>query len=893
MFSVRNGFGGHLALPPWTSVDHHQQQIILAGELRCLLQSFTSAEEAAIRQITPLLTIIKLSEGNIGTKGNSHLVWQKSNLSLILPNLPEQCKFIVIRRNKNSVNSSRVHSTTFERKKIQRALELLSLTVPGVWAPSAGFDIAYSRENLERWPESGDLAQMNLGLEVYELDESNNTLRSSNNGNNNDVDDNSSDSSDDGSLGLRGDGTDIGPAPLQNAEAPEEEIETVINYGISSNTTNAQNTTRDVAQWINWQINRDDNNAPTHRRHMQPDTIAFDQPTVLQTDGFVDMGNTPYAWARAFPTLFIPEYIPVTASECSWVIRHDITGWYKSRDKKVDTNKWYQYMMWRHDGAPAKHATFSLALFNYKTSIALQQVGRHVINTSSVDPTITMSELRESNGDNATIRDTVDRLVQKAHLFSSSVPGTPRYWINTASEFFSIAEFHSHIRNRVPNFFITNSLADHHEFHLRLVLHNYLLCIHDNMGDVTYREDLDNNVLNSDGAFSNAAHTYKTVVTHYFASKVEVWYNLVLKPLMGIDMAMLVHEFQTGRGAIHSHVAGYSNHDAVWERVNDGLFSYSIALHNALTELDSNISDLASDEEVRKLKLTSAKGGLKRRENFLRNITGGSEVWKNFISTLDDAKDKLDSDIGTVFESEYGYSAMHHGRAPQDWVKPGGQPKQQYRSGTTGMLSSNDVLDRRELKHLKIHRENDSLSRRINITNHCLTHKCSRYCWKEKCTAEHYDASKHSEEQLEKDSFIDDKGNTMIRIVTHECRMGFGYALKHDYSGEKNLTGGATFLSKPLIEFDRNQMPKFVPRRNHPRVINHPHLALYFGANNDLQPILINASFHKTMEYFNGNADSYAEYFSSMNILDKQCIDFVIARMVLPLSTIQTGPTYP
>jgi hypothetical protein len=107
----------------------------------------------------------------------------------------------------------------------------------------------------------------------------------------------------------------------------------------------------------------------------------------------------------------------------------------------------------------------------------------------------------------------------------------------------------------------------------------------------------------------------------------------------------------------------------------------------------------------------------------------------------------------------------------------------------------------------------------------------------------------------------------MIRIVTHECRMGFGYAIKHDYSGENNLTGGATFLSKPLIEFDRNQMPKFVPRRNHPRVINHPHLALYFGANNDLQPILINASFHKTMEYFNGNADSYAEYFSSMNIL--------------------------
>jgi hypothetical protein len=141
-------------------------------------------------------------------------------------------------------------------------------------------------------------------------------------------------------------------------------------------------------------------------------------------------------------------------------------------------------------------------------------------------------------------------------------------------------------RNKVPNFFITNSLADHHDFHLRLVLHNYLLRIHDNIGDTTYSNNPNDNIINSDSAFSTAAHTYKNVVTHVFASKVEVWYKLVLPPMLGINMALLVHEFQTGWGAIHCHVAAYSNDDTTWARINDGLFSCSVALHNALTMLD-------------------------------------------------------------------------------------------------------------------------------------------------------------------------------------------------------------------------------------------------------------------------------------------------------------------
>jgi hypothetical protein len=850
MFSIRNGFGGKCRFPPITSLHCDQNNIQKAAELRQMLLSLSGAEEAAIRQITPLLTIVKLSEGNIGTKGSSHLVWQKSNLSLILPNLPVECKFVIIKR-RNSSNTSVIQSTKFERWKIQRVLELLSESVPGVWSPSPGFEITYSRERLEQWPESGDLAELNVGLNIHELDEDNI------------LHDNENCDDDIPEEGLRADGADVGPAPLQNAEAPDEEFETAVNYAIGSATANADNSTAAVAGRIDAILGGQ--NYP-QRHPTTTDTATFEQPSVLQTDGFVDMSKTPYAWARAFPTVFIPEYIPVSSSEYAWVIRHDITGWYKIRDKKVDSTRWYEYMMWRHDGLPAKHPTFSLALYNYKTSISLQQVGRHVINTSSIDPTITIGELRNADDDD-TIHGAVKELVKKTHLFSSSVPGTPRYWTNTASEFFSIAEYNSHIHDRVPNFFITNSLADHHEYHLRLVLHNYLLQIHDNCSDSSYCLAIEDSVLNSDNAFSKAAHTYKNVVTHYFASKVEVWYALVLYPLLGIDLAMLVHEFQTSRGAIHCHVSGYSSHEESWQQINDELFKYSITLHDALVDLDVFLQITASEDELRDLQLDCAKGGMTRRKRFLERTNEGKERWRDFLATLKEAETVLDSSIGHVLETEYGYSAMHHGLPPQHWVKPGGQPGQNYRSSTRGMLSSKDVLEARELKHLKLQREDDPLLRRINLTNHCLTHKCSDYCWKLTVTYEKYNPGVHSQEQLDTCSLVDEDGQIIIKVETKECRMGFGYALRKDFSGEKNLTGGAEFRAQPAIVFDRNQMPKFLPRRNHPRLINHPHSALYFGANNDIQPILINSSSMRTMEHFDNDPDQYAYFFRNMNIL--------------------------
>jgi len=53
-------------------------------------------EEAAIRQITPLVSIVKLAHGNIGSKGNTTCMWNHSKLCTILPNLPSTCQYFVL-----------------------------------------------------------------------------------------------------------------------------------------------------------------------------------------------------------------------------------------------------------------------------------------------------------------------------------------------------------------------------------------------------------------------------------------------------------------------------------------------------------------------------------------------------------------------------------------------------------------------------------------------------------------------------------------------------------------------------------------------------------------------------------------------------------------------------
>ena len=92
----------------------------------------TCIEEAVIIQISPLISIVKLAHGNIGSKGNKICMWKHYKPSNRLPTLPNKCQYFVLPYNSKNKSKITLKGTKFDRKKTQKCLELLSKTVDDV-----------------------------------------------------------------------------------------------------------------------------------------------------------------------------------------------------------------------------------------------------------------------------------------------------------------------------------------------------------------------------------------------------------------------------------------------------------------------------------------------------------------------------------------------------------------------------------------------------------------------------------------------------------------------------------------------------------------------------------------------------------------------------------------
>ena len=95
--------------------------------------------------------------------------------------------------------------------------------------------------------------------------------------------------------------------------------------------------------------------------------------------------------------------------------------------------------------------------------------------------------------------------------------------------------------------FHTGSLAEFHEYHLRLLLHKYEQSL------TFYDKTKEENILNSDKCFIEAVQKYKNIVTNYMGCKFEVWNAFVMLPIFGITDGMSTNEFAKARGALHYH----------------------------------------------------------------------------------------------------------------------------------------------------------------------------------------------------------------------------------------------------------------------------------------------------------------------------------------------------
>ncbi len=599
------------------------------------------------------------------------------------------------------------------------------------------------------------------------------------------------------------------------------------------------------------------------------ESVTFAQPTVLPTNEFANMNTTPYAWARAFPTVFMPVYVQFKG-EMRWVILNDITGSHGTREKSVSIHKWYNYMMWRSDGIPSSHPTFSLVLYNHKMRNSLQSQGRFTINTSDIDPTITLDTIRNARCDNNALQIATEDLLKRAHMHASNIPGTMPYWKSTRYEFKAINFFNSYIKKRDISLFHTGSLAEYHEYPLRHLLYKYTTALSH------VDEEYSLSILNDDSVFMNAVQKYKNIVTHYLASKMELWMGLFMKPVYKVDHGVLTKEFAKTRGAIHFHSLLGQGGNECSRKLNENLQRLALSINEAMERLNSYIRDSydgASHGRSFETRpdLVFDSTGEKLREDFCSLTDEGKQHWNAYILEKSNAMKIAGGEIGRVMESEYGHSALHLGNAPEDWVKPGGLRSDGYRETCSGMQASTDVLERKELKRLKVNRENDLVQRQLNMMNHCGTHRCSGYCLQEKPFYVNYDPTIHTDTAPE-DRIVTLDGTEKVRIKVHECRHRFGKALKFDSSGENNLTRGIPPQMHPCITFDKNGQPRYLARRNHPRILQQPYSFTWYGANNDTQQMLINATSQSTLSIL-GSAENYEKYHCNLSAAGVQGLE--------------------
>jgi len=204
--------------------------------------------------------------------------------------------------------------------------------VEGVWKKKNDFKIEISQENLEKWPTNGDIRHLDdvvtisIPEDIVKNDKRGLEDIKKTNSSFQNVNDENGASFTNNINNLFTDGKDAGPSPLQNKDFPEEKFEAAI---VSSNTKSSNIHDAVIAQ-----------KKLEDLLSQNKTTANFNQDNVIPLTDFVDMNKTTFAWARAFPTVFPPEYI-----DGKWIIRHDITGYVSIRDRNMKQTDWMEYLI--------------------------------------------------------------------------------------------------------------------------------------------------------------------------------------------------------------------------------------------------------------------------------------------------------------------------------------------------------------------------------------------------------------------------------------------------------------------------------------------------------------------------------------------------------------------
>ena len=784
--------------------------------LRQLLDQASPAEEAATRSITAFVKMHRLKMGNLKATGTTTCVVQDSVVNWILPNLPENTRVVTLHKSTSVEADSPdigLEVYRYERARIELILRMLLAT------DHPAFRFKISEENLSKWKPKGTL----YGVKVRLHDESLATESSS-----------SADS--DAEEALVTDEGDVGPAPLQNAPAADH---------VFTGSEGHQTTAEDPLAEANHALDTFQAAAAHLNGNLVGDKFQVPQRTAAPTGDFVDMNNCDWAWTKAFPTLFVP--VLVDPDNNVWGIVGDRNNPIQNERDRPSYTDWADYMMWRNDGRPARHPVFCFVLNSEKQKKQMFSQTNAFLNfgDNPIDATASLDQVKEKMKDPAR-RKEVSRSLQH---YTGNVAGTDQYWSSRLSEFQAVAFFQGYVRKNPVRVFHTLSLAEYHDPFLRRLLGKYVEKVeepwlHLNLpGKPRYRTR--EAVLNDDKVYNAVMHDYKTVVTHFFAAKSEMWLSHFLRPVHGIEEFSSTKEFAKSRGAIHLHGVGYGNSEAFTD-IDCALATAAKTINKLLMELDAHIEEhfdafTAGDpmeEDPRKVK--DIQEALKARIEFLEMTEYGRLIAQDYAKEVMAAEKKLDAALGKLMEEDYGLTANHAGVAPASWRDTAaGRIDLGHRKGDPNeMVSRAAALEKKELRRPKYDCEGCLCERKINMQNHCFNHACSDYCWYTERRVEAWLPDHEVGKNGVNEIITCKNGSKRSVLFVRCCRMGFGD--KQTEAGpDGDRTGGVEASACARIEFDNNHQVKFVAARNHPTVLQEPVACFHFGANSDLQIFLV------------------------------------------------------
>jgi len=198
-------------------------------------------------------------------------------------------------------------------------------------------------------------------------------------------------------------------------------------------------------------------------------------PRIVQhhLSGFVDWKATPFFFAKAFPTLFMPDKLgdPRNATIPAEFNPVCINGFVRQSHLKFPD--WCEQLVHAADGRFVAHPTFMFAVGSIKQSTQARSCTTFAINCLPGDAPPDLAAVREAL--NTANYAGVDHLGHYITSYMNSVTGTAPYWWKRRREVADMLRFLSTFFGFLPVIFHTASFAEYYMPGLYKVLYESLI----------------------------------------------------------------------------------------------------------------------------------------------------------------------------------------------------------------------------------------------------------------------------------------------------------------------------------------------------------------------------------------------------------------------------------